>query len=144
MLKSLRNHEAGSAACRHQLSSPTRRNGGLLVRVDAEKNKVFHDDWIYCNWVCTSTADRTEGKYDFWDVMGWWNSKRIKLRWSDSDRRLGGPLSASVTPRMRDPECCRDCKHRCDRGIAVIQRKYRSSEVYKSIAIGTIYRNAPR
>ena len=75
---------------------------------------------------------------------GWWNSKRIKLRWSDSDRRLGGPLSASATPRMRDPECCRDSKHRRDRGTAVIQRKYRSSEVYKSIAIATIYRNAPR
>ena len=44
MLKSLRNHEAGSAACPHQLSQPTRRNGGLLVRADAEKNKVSHDD----------------------------------------------------------------------------------------------------
>ena len=44
MLKSLRNHEAGSAACRHQLSQPTRRNGGSLVRADAEKNKVSHDD----------------------------------------------------------------------------------------------------
>ena len=44
MLKSLRNHEAGSAARRHQLSQPTRRNGGSLVRADAEKNKVSHDD----------------------------------------------------------------------------------------------------
>ena len=44
MLKSLRNPEAGSAACRHQLSQPARRNGGLLVRADAEKNKVSHDD----------------------------------------------------------------------------------------------------
>ena len=44
MLKSLRNHEAGSAACHHQLSQPTRRNGGLLVQADAEKNKVSHDD----------------------------------------------------------------------------------------------------
>ena len=44
MLKSLRNHEAGSAAYRHQLSQPTRRNGGLLVRADAEKDKVSHDD----------------------------------------------------------------------------------------------------
>ena len=41
MLKSLRNHKAGSTACRHQqrLSQPTRRNGGLLVWADAEKNK---------------------------------------------------------------------------------------------------------
>ena len=45
MLKSLRNHEAGSAASRHQLSQSTRRrNGGLQVRADAEKNKVSHDD----------------------------------------------------------------------------------------------------
>ena len=41
MLKSLRNHEAGSTACRHQLSQPTRRNGGLLVRADAEKKKYL-------------------------------------------------------------------------------------------------------
>ena len=45
---------------------------------------------------------------------------------------------------MRDPECCRDCKHRRGRGTAVIQRKYRSSEVNKTIAIATIDRNAPR
>ena len=44
MLKSLRNHEAGSAACHHQLSQPTRRNGGLLVQADAEKDKVSPDD----------------------------------------------------------------------------------------------------
>ena len=31
MLKPLGNHEAGSTACRRQLSQPTRRNGGLLV-----------------------------------------------------------------------------------------------------------------
>ena len=55
-----------------------------------------------------------------------------------------GPLSASVIPRMRDPQCWRDCKHRRDRGTAVIQRKYQSSEVNKSIAIATIDRNAPR
>ena len=78
MLKSLRNQEAGSAACRHQLSQPTRRNGRLLVWADAEKNKASHDDLIYGNWVCTSTTDRTEGKYNFGDVMGWRNSKRIK------------------------------------------------------------------
>ena len=144
MLKSLRNHEAGSTACCHQLSRPTKRNGGLLVRADAEENNVSHDDQIYCNWVCTSTTNRTEGKYNFGDVMGWRNSKRIKLQWSDSGRRLGGPLSASVTSRMGDTECCRDCKHRRGRGTAVIQRKYWSSEVTKSIAIATIDRNAPR
>ena len=46
MLKSLRNHKAGSAACRYLLSQPTRRlNGELLVRADAEKkNQVSHDD----------------------------------------------------------------------------------------------------
>ena len=44
MLKSLHNHEAGSAARRHQLSQTTRRNGGLLVRADAEKNKVSAED----------------------------------------------------------------------------------------------------
>ena len=33
--------------------------------------------------------------------MGWRNSKRIKQRWSNSGRRLGGPLSASVIRRMR-------------------------------------------
>ena len=76
--------------------------------------------------------------------MGWRNNKKIKKRWSNSGRRLGGPLSASVTRRMRDPECCRDCKHRRDRGTAVIQRKYRSSEVNKSIAKAIIDRNAPR
>ena len=45
MLKSLRNHEAGSAACRHrdQLSQPTKRNGELLVWTDAEKNKLGQD-----------------------------------------------------------------------------------------------------
>ena len=69
---------------------------------------------IYCSWVCTSTTDRTECKYNFGDVMGWWNSKRIKQQWSDSGHRL------SVTPRMRDPECCRDCKHCCDRGTTMI------------------------
>ena len=41
MLKSWRNHEAGSAACRHQLSQPNRRNGGLLVWADAEKIKYL-------------------------------------------------------------------------------------------------------
>ena len=45
---------------------------------------------------------------------------------------------------MRDPECCRDCKHCCGRGTAVIQRKYRSSEVNKSIAKVIIDRNVPR
>ena len=79
--------------------------------------------------------DRTEGKYNFVDVIGWRNSKKIKQQWSNSGRRLGGPLSASVTRRMRDPECCWDCKHRRGRGTAVIQRKYRSSEVNKSIVI---------
>ena len=46
MLKSLRNHKAGSAAGLQLLSQPTRRlNGGLLVRADAEKkNQVSHDD----------------------------------------------------------------------------------------------------
>ena len=78
MLKSLRNHEADSAARRHQLLQPTRRNGGLLVRADAEKNKVSHGDYIYCNLICTSKTDRTEGKYNFGDVMGWWNSRKIK------------------------------------------------------------------
>ena len=75
--------------------------------------------------------------------MGWQNSKRIKKRWSDSGRKLGGPLSESVTPRMRDTECCQDCKHCRGRGTAVIQMKYRFSEVNKSIAIATIDRNAP-
>ena len=57
---------------------------------------------------------------------------------------MGGTLSASATRRMRDPECCRNCKHRHGRGTAVIQRKYRSSEVNKSIAKAIIDRNAPR
>ena len=82
MLKSLRNHKAGSGSlrCLPLLSQPTRSlNGGLLVRADAEKkNQVSHDDWIDCNWVFTSTTDRTEGKYNFGDVMGWRNSKKIK------------------------------------------------------------------
>ena len=39
---------------------------------------------------------------------------------------------------------CRDCKHRRGRGTAVIQRKYRSSDVDKSIAKAIIDRNAPR
>ena len=79
-------------------------------------------------------------KHNFVDVMGWRNSKKIKQRWSNSGRRLGGPLSASVTRRMRDPECCRDCKHRRRRGTAVIQRQYRSSEVSKSITDRNVYR----
>ena len=45
---------------------------------------------------------------------------------------------------MRDPECCRDCKHRRGRGTAVIQRKYLSSEVNKSIAKAIIDQNVPR
>ena len=45
---------------------------------------------------------------------------------------------------MRDPECCRDCKHRRGRSTAVIQIKYRSSKVNKSIAKAIIDRNAPR
>ena len=57
---------------------------------------------------------------------------------------MGGTLSASATRRTRDPECCRNCKHRRVRGTAVIQRKYRSSEVNKSIAKAIIDRNAPR
>ena len=76
--------------------------------------------------------------------MGRPNSKKIKLRWSNSGRRLGGPLSASVTRRMHDPECCRDFKHRRGRGTVVTQRKYRSSEVNKSIAKAIIDPNAPR
>ena len=58
--------------------------------------------------------------------------------------QLGGPLGASVTRRMRDPECCQDCKHCRGRGTAVIQRKYKSSEVNKSITKVIIDRNAPR
>ena len=129
--------------CLPLLSQPTRRlYGGLLLRADAEKkNQVSHDDWIYCNWVFTSTTDRTEGKYNFVGVMGWRNRKKINQQWSNSGPRLGGPLSASVTRRMRDPECCRDCKHRRGRGTAVIQRKYRSSEVNKSIVILITDRN---
>ena len=76
--------------------------------------------------------------------MGWRNSKKIKQRWSNSGRRLGDPFSASVTRRMRDPECCRHCKHRRGRGTAVIQRKYRSSEVNKSIVISITDRNVYR
>ena len=48
MLKSLRNHKAGSGSlhCLPLLSQPTRSlNGGLLVRADAEKKiQVSHDD----------------------------------------------------------------------------------------------------
>ena len=48
MLKSLRNHKAGSGSlrCLPLLSQPTRSlNGGLLVRADAEKKiKVSDDD----------------------------------------------------------------------------------------------------
>ena len=70
----------GWFCCLPLLSRPTRRlDGGLLVRADAEKkNQVSHGDWIDCNWVFTSTTDRTEGKYNFGDVMGWRNSKKIK------------------------------------------------------------------
>ena len=136
MLKSLRNHKAGSAACRYYHNQPEDSMvdcwWGPMQR---KTNQVSHDDWIDCNWVFTSTADRTEGKYNFVDVMDWRNSKKIKQRWSNSGRRLGGLLSASVTRRMRDPECCRGCKHRRGRGTAVIQRKYWSSEVNKSIVI---------
>ena len=45
---------------------------------------------------------------------------------------------------MRNPECCRDCKHRRSRGTAVIQRSYLSSEVNNLIAIAAIDRTAPR
>ena len=76
--------------------------------------------------------------------MGWGNSKKIKQRWSYSGRGLGGPLSAGVTRCMRDPKCCRDCKHRRGRGTAVIQRKYQSSEVNKSIVISITDRNVYR
>ena len=129
--------------CLSLLSQPTRRlNGGLLVRADAEKKKISLSWWsnrLQSNF--TSTTDRTEAKCNFVDVMGWQNSKKIKQRWSNSGHRLGGPLSASVTRRMRDLECCRDCKHRRGRGTAVIQRKYRSSEVNKSIVISITDRN---
>ena len=38
MLKSLRNHKAGSAACRYYHNQPEDSTfGGLLVRADAEK-----------------------------------------------------------------------------------------------------------
>ena len=76
--------------------------------------------------------------------MGWQNSKEHQVAMIRLGRRLGGPLSASVTSRMRDPECSRDCKHHCGWGTAVIQRKYQSSKVDKSIAIATIDRNARR
>ena len=130
MLKSLRNHKAGSAACRYYHNQP--------------------EDSVADRWCGpmqrkkSSTTDRTDGKYNFADVMGWQNSKKIKQRWSNSGRRLGGPLSASVTRRMCDPECCRDCKHRRGRGTAVIQRKYRSTEVNKSIVISITNRNVYR
>ena len=143
MLKSsLRNHKAGSAACRYYHNQPEDSMADCWCGPGCrEKNQVSHDDWIDCNWVFTRTTDRTEGKYNFVDVMGWRNSKKIKQRWSNSGRRLGGPLSTSVTRRMSDPECCRDCKHRRGRGTAVIQRKYRSSEVNKSIVISITDRN---
>ena len=78
-------------------------------------------------------------------ILGtWWVDGLVKVSSSDDQTRVADWLSASVTPRMRNTKCCRDCKHRRGRGTAVIQRKYRSSEVTKSIAIATIDRNAPR
>ena len=45
MLKSLRNHEAGSAACRHHWASTTNQKKWRIAdAADAEKNKVSHDD----------------------------------------------------------------------------------------------------
>ena len=49
MLKSLRNHKAGSGSlrCLPLLSQPTRSlNGGLLVRADAEKNNSSLGWWL--------------------------------------------------------------------------------------------------
>ena len=76
--------------------------------------------------------------------MGWRDSESIEQQWFDLGRRLGEPLSTSVTPCMRDPKCSQDCKHHCGRGTAVIHEKYRSSEVNKSIAPSIIDRNAPQ
>ena len=45
MLKPLRNHEAGSAVCRHYQTITTNQTKWRIAgAVDAEKNKVFHDD----------------------------------------------------------------------------------------------------
>ena len=60
--------------------------------------------------------------------------------------RLGSEIG---WPAQRDCntahlQSCRDCKHRRGRGTAVIQRKYRYSEVNESIVIATIARNVPR
>ena len=48
MLKSLRNHETGSAACRHDHIQPGKK-WRIPGAADAEKNKVSHDDQIYCS-----------------------------------------------------------------------------------------------
>ena len=43
MLKSLRNHKAGSAACRYYHNQPEDSMADMLVRADAEKkNQVSH------------------------------------------------------------------------------------------------------
>ena len=147
MLKSLHNHKASSSSlrCLPLLSQPTRSlNGGLLVWADAEKKiQVSDDDEIDCNWVFTSTADRTEGKYNFWDVMGWRNRKSN----SDDPTRASDWVARSARVShgaCAIPNVVDDCKHRRGRGTAVIQRKYRSSEVKKSITKAIIDRNAPR
>ena len=144
MLKSLRNHKAGFGACRYYLNQPEDSMADCWCG-PMQRKKSSISWWLNrLQLSFTSTTDRTEGKYNFVDVMGWRNSKKIKQRWSNSGCRLGGPLSASVTRRMRDPECCRNCRHRRGRGTAVIQRKYRSSEVNESIVISITDRNVYR
>ena len=141
VLKSLRNHEAGSAACHQQQPAemadcwwgPIQRKikSRMMIKYIAFEFVQARQFGLKANTILgTKLVDGTVRE----------SSSEDPTRVAD----LGGSLSTSVTSCMCDPECCQDSKHRRGRGTAVIQRKYWSSEVNKSIAIATIDRTAPR
>ena len=61
LLTSLRNH---------QLSQPTRRNGGLQVADAEKKNSAFHGHSIDCNSIVHQQAGGSESKYNYWKRNG--------------------------------------------------------------------------
>ena len=77
MLKSLRNHEASSAACRHYQNQPDEMADCWYGPMQRKIKSLMKIKYIAIEFV-QGTTDRTEGTYNFADVMGWRNSKRIK------------------------------------------------------------------
>ena len=78
MLKSLRNHEAGSAACRHYHNQPDEMADCWCGPMQRKIKSLMMIEYIAIEFVQARQIGLKVQTYNFADVMGWRNSKRIK------------------------------------------------------------------